>query len=147
MKSRPLLLSAGWLVFVISFFIPTLHINGYGVKDQPGWAAACLSFITLFGVFQSLLEGTIVPRAVLIGALALCNVIVVVSVPMVLLRKGLRSLRIALTVAALLVCAPGIFPQLLFPSSDVEIGKMWFLAGYYFWALSFVLLAVAVNRK
>jgi hypothetical protein len=145
MRLRTLLLSAGWLLFVISFFIPAVSTHSY-VRDLPGWAAAYFSFLSLWGVLQSVGDG-IELRGVFIGGLALCNVIVILSLPIVLLRKELRSLKIGLAVAALLVCAAGIFPQLLFPTSLGDSTRMEFLAGYYLWALSFVLLAVGVNLK
>jgi hypothetical protein len=123
-----------------------VSVNSYNVKTLPGWAAAYFSFQALWGVLQSVGDG-IEPRPVFIGALALCNVIVVLSFPSVLLGKGLRSLKTGLIVASLVVCTAGVFTHFVFPSSGTESDKMGFLAGYYLWASSFVLLAAGVNPK
>jgi hypothetical protein len=140
MKSRTVLVFAGFLLFVLSLLLPAIYLKG-GAGTLSGFACALIGFGIMPGILRSITDG-IEMYPLYVGVLGLCNVMMIFAAVSLALNKGARIVKVGLPIAALLVCGG----RVILPLTDSE-GGMKFFAGYYVWALSFVLLAVAVNRE
>lgn len=141
--SRKTLLLIGWTIFLLSCFLPVnISIGGLTDPGQPH-----LGFINLmyslfsFGIiiegfrFEDIVEALDILSLVGLG---LCNVLLLISPAMLLLkdRKAVWA-RNMMILAALYVCTVGFIFFRNFP----------LLYGHYVWCLSFVVVAVAFNRS
>ncbi|HEX8177210.1 MAG TPA: hypothetical protein VF543_19130 [Pyrinomonadaceae bacterium] len=140
--ARTTLLLIGWLMFLLSCFLPvslTIGVDA-GLEPHRGFSHIFFSFISIYLIFASLdwSDKAEVVFFLGIGIIGLFNLLMLIA-PTLLLLRGKKSswVRWIIAFAALFVCTVGF---LIFQNLQL-------LYGYYVWCLSFVIVAVALNRK
>ena len=137
-KLRTASLFTGFSLFVLSLLLPAVNLSG---TADYGFACALVGLENIPCIIPGIGNR---PSGVelfpsYLGILGLCNVVMIFAAVAIALGRAARLLRVVLPIAAILVCA-GRFVLPIELDSSME-----FLAGYYVWALSFVLLAIGAN--
>lgn len=129
MKSSKLLITIGYLMYSISYFVQ-VHVDGHTIADGtlPGLEAILIALAPMFerGYDVSLLG--------VISVLSALTNFLVISSPFVFLRGSAR-LSQGLGLALLLATAINSFWCVLYQVTDLRIG-------YFLWSLSFLMLAI-----
>lgn len=129
---RVTLLLLGWLLYLLSLCLPSVKVGGP--------AGTLSGFQAAVGSFYYLPSAVLAPNSLslYLALLSACNLLMALSpVTVLLVAKWWAAQKAAFAVAALSATLYQVF------AASVGAGEL--LAGYYVWAISFVLIAVAVN--
>ena len=140
-KLRTALLFTGFSLFVLSLLLPAVDLRVGQAHTVYGYACALIGLLFIPGIIAMIITtpSGFELSPLYVAILGLCNVVMMFAAVAIALGRAARLLRVVLPIAAILVCAG----RFVLPTGDSS--SMEFFAGYYVWALSFVLLAIGAN--
>ena len=121
---------AAWLSYITSLFLPTAVVWDESVT---GWAAALFSIQSIVWFYNSL-------YLTYLSLLGLCNILMILSPVIVIYtfkKKGYLVYRLLILTAAITAGSYFFYEGFKFRFFELK-------AGYYFWALSFILASVSL---